>query len=372
MNSDRRHRRVSQTVLRIFLLFPALFVSGCTLPDDSLKIPFNNTPARLDDGWRIATPESQGFDPVRLGQAYELFFSEDDYVPARSLLVVRNGYLVAEGYCRDLDDIHQKYHVMSVTKSVTSLLTGIAVDRGLLEDLDSTLYSIIPDKFDNDPDRRRITVRHLLTMKSGIDFDNDLFTREMQFEATGDGIAHILSKPMIHDPGAVFNYQDCDPHLLSAALQRLSGMTLREFADSYMFRRIGVSDYLWLEHNDGTTYGPFGIYMKPRDLARIGKLVVQNGEWEGQQVVSREWIELSTAMQTRTDEDFDYGFFWWMVPDENAFTASGHGGQYIFNVPALDLVIVFTAEPDTDGENVAVGLDHFLVLTRLIIGAAES
>jgi CubicO group peptidase (beta-lactamase class C family) len=356
------------------LLLLVLASAGC-IHDGRLKIPYNDTPRPLDDGWPIAVPESLGMDGAKLRQAYELFFSEHDFVPARSLLVVRRGALVAEAYCRDLDDISRIGALMSATKSVTSLLTGIAIDNDGADSLDRTLYSLIPGKFDTDSAKRRITLRHLLTMRSGIDFDNDHFSLEMDHDVHGDGIAHVLHKPLLYQPGTTYNYQDCDPHLMSAALQEIVGMTLDRFAQERLFRPIGISKHLWLAHHDGTTYGGYGLYLTPRDMARIGKLVLQSGRWEGRQVIPEGWIRLSTARQTEMDAEnarlgFDYGFYWWRVPELAAFTAYGHGGQYIFVAPAQELVIVLTAEPDTDIDTVAITLPQFLVLARTIVDAA--
>ena len=352
----------------------ALAITGC-VPDAKLKIPYNDAPAVVDDGWPVATPASQGLDPDGIREAYRIFFSEDDFVTARSLLVVRNGYLVAEGYCRDLDDIGVKRAIQSATKSVTSLLVGMAIDKGLLDSVDRTLYSVLPDKFDGVEAKREITFRDLMTMKSGLDFDNDDFTLDMAYDVRGDGTAHILRKPLVHAPGTVFNYQDCDPHLVGAALERLAGMSLDEFAAANLFGPIGISDFIWLRHRDGTTYGGYGLYLAPRDLARLGQLVAQGGEWDGEQVVSVAWIDTSTAKQSEMDPDakasgFDYGFYWWRVPEIGAFTAYGHGGQYVMMVPAKDLVIVMTAEPDTNGDTVAIGLAHFADLAHIIIDAA--
>jgi CubicO group peptidase (beta-lactamase class C family) len=355
------------------LLF-GLALTGC-VPDARLKIPYNDAPAVLEDGWPIATPEAQAFDRAGLRRAYESFFSEDDYVTARSLLVVRNGYLIAEGYCRDPRDIRQQRAIQSATKSVTSLLTGIAIDLGYLDDLGRTLYSIMPDEFGSDPAKLGITLFDLMTMKSGIDFNNDDFTREMEFHVRGDGAKHILAKPMIHEPGTVFNYQDCDPHLLGAALQRLTGSTLEQFAKSRLFEKIGITNYVWLKHHDGTTYGAYGLYLVPRDLARIGKLVAQRGRWNDEQVVSEQWIDLSTSRQSEVDPvgtglGFEYGLYWWRIPEIGAFTAYGHGGQYILVVPAKNLVIVMTAEPDTNGDTAEIRLEQFVVLARVIIDSA--
>jgi CubicO group peptidase (beta-lactamase class C family) len=357
-------------------LLLALALAGC-LRDDPLKIAYNDTPAPLDDGWPISAPQTQGIAPSGLRAAYERFFSEDDFVTARSLLVVSHGYLVAEGYCRDRADIGRRYAIQSATKSVTSLLAGICIDRGLLDRVDRPLADFIGDEFPCDPQKLTITLRDLLTMRSGIDFDNDHFTMEMAYDVRGDGVAHILRKPLIHAPGSTYNYQDCDPHLLGAALERVTGMQLREFAAVHLFAKLDIRDPIWLAHADGTTYGAYGLYLTPREMARIGKLMAQRGRWEGEQVVSQAWIDESTALQTQmTPQDqaagFEYGYYWWRVPELGAFTAYGHGGQYIFVVPSRDLAIVMTAEPDTDAETVAIGLTQFLELARIVIAATEA
>jgi CubicO group peptidase (beta-lactamase class C family) len=379
MGSERRRSRRdsvsarARSFARLPVLLLALALTGC-LRDDPLKITYNDTPAPLDDGWPVAAPQSQGVAPAGLRAAYERFFSEDDFVTARSLLVVRHGYLVAEGYCRDQADIGRAYAIQSATKSVTSLLTGICIDQGLLDRVDRPLADFIADEFPCDPQKLAITLRDLLTMRSGIDFDNDHFTMEMAYEVRGDGIAHILRKPLIHAPGSTYNYQDCDPHLLGAALERLTGMPLRAFAQQNLFAKIGIRDPVWLAHADGTTYGAYGLYLTPRDMARIGKLMAQRGRWDGEQIVSEAWIDESTALQTQmTPQDqaagFEYGFYWWRIPELGAFTANGHGGQFIFVAPAKDLVIVMTAEPDTDAETVAIDLTQFLELARIVLAA---
>jgi CubicO group peptidase (beta-lactamase class C family) len=212
-------------------------------------------------------------------------------------------------------------------------------------------------------------------MKSGLDFSNDDFTLEMAYDVRGDGAAHILRKPLVHQPGTFYNYQDCDPHLVGAALERLTGASLEEFAVANLFGKIGISDFIWLRHRDGTTYGAYGLYLTPRNLARLGKLVIQRGQWDGAQVVSPAWIDTSTAKQTDMDPEgashgFDYGFYWWRVPELGAFTAYGHGGQYVLVVPAKNLVVVMTAEPDTNGDTAEILLPHFVDLARIVIEAA--
>lgn len=164
-------------------------LAGC-IPDGELKIGFNMTPQALDDGWETSTPTKEGFSEEMLRQAYERFFS-DEYVTAISLLVVRHGKLVAEGYCRSLNDRDVIRNIQSATKSVTSLVFGQARALGYVDHVDQELYAFVPLAFDDDPRKRAITLRHLLTMRSGIDFPNSDFSVELISEAPREQTRYI-------------------------------------------------------------------------------------------------------------------------------------------------------------------------------------
>lgn len=367
--------RMSSIYLRVTVSAALLSIAaalGC-LPDGKMKIPYNDRPRELHDGWPISTPAAEGFDPEKLRGAYRQFFDEDRFVTAISLLVIRHGKLVAEGYCRSLDDIDQLNAIQSATKSVTSLLTGIAIADGSLEGVDQTIYDLIPDKFDDDPKKKTITVEDALTMRTGIAFDNDSFSEEVLIEGTSDSLRYILTKPLGAEPGTLFEYEDCNPHLLGGAIQRAVGTSMEAFAQARLFGPLGIDDYIWEMYGDGITYGAVGLYLKPRDLAKIGLLALRDGNWQGQQIVPAEWIAKSTSSVVDTpatpDLGFRYGYYWWTIDRLGAFTADGHGGQYAFVVPERDLVIAFTAEPHTNGDTVSINLEEFEILAEAIIGA---
>jgi CubicO group peptidase (beta-lactamase class C family) len=163
---------MNRSLTIIFYLLISLWIGGCVV-DSELKIDLNIEPAATNDGWEISTPVDEGFDESALREAYDLFFSENDYITGISLLIVRNGKLVTEGYCRDIADRDVKRNIQSATKSFTSLVFGIARDMGYFDNLDQKLYDIIPEAFDSDLNKRDITLRHLMTMKSGLEFNND-------------------------------------------------------------------------------------------------------------------------------------------------------------------------------------------------------
>lgn len=362
------------TFERLVVLLAAAAALPACLADGPVKIDYNDQPRQLGDDWEIAAPEEKGFDPAKLRRAFETFFSEDELVPVISLLVIREGALVAEGYARDLDDVHHKNAIMSATKSVTSLATGIAVERGLL-DIDLPLRTWLPSQLAGLGERKAgITVADLLTMRSGLDFPNEDFSMDMAHEVRGDGLRHILEHPLRADPGSRFLYQDCNPHLVSGAIQAAVGRTLADFADEHLLGPLGIRDRLWLAHADGVTYGPYGLYLKPRDFAKLGLLALREGRWGDRQLVSPEWMRRSTAaVVSPTGElalgGLEYGFYWWVRPEAGAFFAWGHGGQYLYAVPALDLLVVLTAEPDTNRDGGDIWPPAFFRLTDLVIEA---
>ena len=355
--------RISVVITFISLL------TGCLL-DGSLKHRNTAVPEQLGDDWEISSPTAEGMDEAFLAEVYDMFYDEGRYYNALALLIVRNGKLVFETYSRGPKDRERLHHVQSVTKSVTSLVFGMVRDAGYFAVLDAPCASFMPEKFAVAPDKSAITPRHLLTMRSGIAFDNDVFSVELHIKSPDDPVTYILGKPMYADPGEKFYYRDCDPHLLSALVSHVTGRTLEQWAKAYLFPEIGIAEYHWLEDPEGTTTGAYGIYLKPRDLARLGQFVLQRGTWNSIEVISSGWVDESTTFQTETGfSDFDYGYYWWTVPELNAFTAWGHGGNSIFIAPAKDLVVVMISLPDVDNDTVGTKLPEFIPLARLITTA---
>jgi len=230
----------------------------------------------------------------------------------------------------------------------------------------------MPDKFDADMRKRQITLRHLLTMKSGIAFYNDDFSDVMLIDKPKDQARYILEKPLYNEPGVEFYYRDADPQLVSSAVEKVVGKTLEQIARQHVFSPLGIRNYYWEANVEGTSLGAHGLVMRPRDLAKIGQMVLDRGRWNGIQLVSEEWIGLSTSVQSETgDDDFGYGYYWWIVPEIDAFTAWGHGGNSILLVPDRGLVVTMTSLPHTNEGVVGTSLHDFLPLVKLIIAAAK-
>lgn len=347
------------------------------VPDGLFKHPSTTTPEQLGDGWETAAPESVDLDPDSLDKVMDEVSVEDRYLNVLALLVARRGRLVFETYLRKPEDRDQYHHIMSVTKSVTSLGTGLAFGHGLSSNIDTALYAYLPDEFDADPRKREITIRHLLTMRSGLLFDNSDFSIEIFANRPDDEIAYILAKPLYADPGDSFYYRDCDPQLLSCAIERATGQTLAELVHDGIFTPLGIADYYWEHTRAGHTSGAMALHLRARDMAKLGQLVLQRGAWQEEQLVPAAWVDSATAPQTTVPEGeehgWSYGYYWWIVPRFNGFTAWGSGGQYILVVPDKELVIVMVSMPDVSGDaGVPTKLDGFEDLVAPIVNGCGS
>jgi len=229
------------------------------------------------------------------------------------LLIVKNGKLIFEAFTQGSQLRDRYQHVQSVTKSVTSIVFGMAFADGYIDSLDQLLYTILPDEFPDDPAKRQISLRHLLTMRSGIQFDNDVFSVEIHADRPDDPIRYILEKGMYNAPGAEFYYRDCDPHLISAVLQRALGRSMKSYAAEKLFGPLGITDYYWIADPAGITSAAHGLHIRPRDMAKLGQMMLDNGRWQGVQVVDSAWVAASTSQQTtigpQEGTNFSYGYY---------------------------------------------------------------
>jgi len=346
------------------ILFLGVYFFGC-LKDEDIKIIYEGyVPESLKDGWEISSPAAEGFSEQGIDEVYRNFYSEALYPTIHSLLIVRNGKLVAEAYCRDKRDRDRFHSIQSATKSITSLLVGIAIDQGLIDSVNQTIFEFIPEYFDDDLNKREITLHDVLTMETGLDFDDDKHTVEL-IHWKGSTLEYVLHKNLIFTPGTDWYYGDGNPQLLSGVIQKVSGKTEEEFAKKYLFAPLDITLYQWEKAADGLTFGAVGLWLTPRDMAKIGKLMVQDGMWNGMQVVSSEWIAESTKRQSTNQ---NYGYYWYPWEEENAYYASGHGGQLIYVVPDQQLTIVITADSYSNSSALSARFDELFkgVLNSII------
>lgn len=305
-----------------------------------------NTPARdywPTQNWQTASPESLGFDSEKLAAAINTMKSDGTAI--HSLTIIRYGKILLDFYFYPYDGT-TLHDVASVTKSVTTTLIGIAADQGLL-DMDAPMVSFFPDRviaYLNDW-KKAITVRDLASMSSGLDCyrTTEVEPTLQEMKASEDWVQFALDLEAIHEPGTVWNYCSPGMHILSAILTQATGMSALEFAQQNLFTPLGINEVIWPADAAGINEGWGDLALFPRDMAKIGYLWANHGLWDGQQIVSRQWIEKAIKPQITTDNDDMYGYgFWINQGGIHSFRAAGRNGQEIQVVPDFDVVIVKT------------------------------
>lgn len=310
------------------------------------------------DRWRTATPEAQGLSSAELAKAFD--FIQAQQVNIHSMLIVRNGFLVLEAYFHPCGskDLH---NICSCTKSVSSTLVGIAIDKGKIRSVQESLGALFPGRrVENDsPAKRRITLKHILTMSSGMNYPLLGEPRLAPMQKAPDTVQFILDLPMIAEPGATFGYNSGGSHLLSALITLRTGQTAEEFARQNLFGPLGIRNFSWRTDAQGNTRGWSDLMMTSPDMARIGYLFLKKGRWDGKQIVSRRWVEEATRKYIAASSTAGYGYQWWLQKDPPRFEALGRAGQRITVIPQLDVVVVFTGggfEPADVGRFIASAL----------------
>ncbi len=344
-----RSKRPSRDFKKLAARFPGSYLwrSRYAMAQADLKA------SKIDDGWQIGDYESAGLDRAPFDRLLAAV-AANRYQNLHGVVVVKGDAILAEAYF-DGHTRHRPHDTRSVGKSVVSLLAGIAIDRDLLS-LETRVYDAFPS-FQAKADPKLVDAlraKHLLAMSSGYDaFDNreDSPGNENYYQANlKDWSAHVLGLPMAFEPGSRTVYASANYMLLGDLVAKSSGQTLEAFAREALFSPLDVGDAVWFHKPDGSAYGAGGIRLTPRDLAKLGRLVVASGRWRGRQVVSEAWIRLLSTPTGRKiwgQKDYAYG---WYCHEESArgrtlavVSAAGNGGQRIWAIPALDAVAVVTA-----------------------------
>lgn len=323
----------------------AVLVAFVVIPQPGDPPQPDTLPYWPTEGWQTRPPEAQGIDSSRLAEA--MLSWQEQGIPIHSLMLIRNGYVVADSTFYPYDG-QSAHDVASVTKSVMSILIGIAVDQGKLS-LDDTMVSFFPNRPIANLDARKeaITVRHLVGMTSGLEclIDGQENNTVIAMFASPDFAQFVLDRPMAAEPGSEFFYCNSAFHLLSPILQQATGMTALEFAQQNLFEPLGIEDTPWPTDPQGHNIGFGAISLHPQDMARLGLLFLQKGQWEGEPIVSRAWVEESTKAQINAPDQAPnpFGYGWWADADmEGVYFAGGRLGQYILVYPQWDMILVTT------------------------------
>ncbi len=341
-------------------------------------------PEQTDDGLVTGHLSDYGFD---LGTITSLGnrILDGTYANIHSVLIVKDGVLVLDdyfpgpGYNRgytvwDKETLHSMH---SVTKSFTSALIGIAIDQGQIGSVDDKISTYLPeyaDVFDGS-ERDSIRIKHLLSMTAGLYWDewtypyDDIRNTHVALAMSPDPVRYALELPIEAPPGEIFQYNSGMSITLGRIVHNASGLTTDSFAEQYLFGPLGITDYDWYSYPDGTFQTGGGLWLRPRDMAKFGLLYLNGGRWGGEQVVSEGWVNDSAQQHA---PGVGYGFQWWLGyyglggQVIESFSARGRGGQYIFVLPELDLVVVFTGWNDNELAGQAFDMLRDYVLVALI------
>ncbi len=324
-------------------------------------------PQTMKDGWATGHIKDSG---VSLQPMKQLVEDLDKYpLNVHSVLVIKNDKLIFEEYFKGMDQRRGKslgevefgpetlHDQRSVTKSFTSALMGIAIEKDLIK-LDDKIFKFFPkDKDLNKGQKKDITIEHLLTMSSGLEWDEETYpysddrNSETAMDYSESSTRYVLEQKVVTKPGEKFEYCGGCTMLLAGAIQHVTGKKMDKWAEQVLFAPLGIDQYEWLQHDDGHPTAASGLRLTPRSMAKFGYLYANNGKWHGKQVLSKTWVDASTQFHAEVapDAERQYGYQWWLEDAQDGdisfkvHVARGNGGQRIYVVPALKLIAVLTA-----------------------------
>jgi len=337
--------------------------------------------------WPIVTPQSQKISVDSL-KTFDDDIADGKYGYIDGMIVTRHGKLVYQkSYKHDYDKIygedakrksglnqldpggpynyyndwwHPYYHgselhsLQSVTKTITSVIIGVATNRKEFPDLSTTVLSFFDTSQVKNIDerKRRLTIRHLLTMTSGFEWNENLPYSDPKndcsvMEASFDWIQYVIDKPMAFEPGQIFNYNSGSSELLAYIFRKATGKDIEEYAAQHLFSPLGIDQFYWKRIPTGLVDTEGGLYLAATDLAKIYYLFLKDGNWNGKQLVTPEWVKASVTPAIAVRPEVKYGYKWWLFSYGNdnskyAWAGSGFGGQWPIIIPEYDIVAVFT------------------------------
>ncbi len=380
----------------ILLLLLQVFLDSCqkenspTTPDESSY----QIPEQTNDGWETASLSDVGIEITPIIDIVEKVENEV-YKEVHSIVIIKDGKLVFEEYFPGHDfgytgenyhgelinfDRNTKHNTHSATKSIVSALVGIANDKGFIGNVHDKIFSYFTDySFLNNEENDKITVEHLLTMTSGLQWNEwDVSVSEanhdiVRFNLSSDPVQFILSKPVVSEPGTQFYYNGGGVDLLGQLIKiAAEGTRVDDFSDQYLFAPLGITNYEWQTLRSGIICCHGDIYINSRDLAKFGYLFLNNGIWKGNRIISEEWVKKSTEAYLSLPQlnwADSYGYLWWLKnfyynnQVVESIKAMGWGGQEIVIFKNLNMVVVFT------GANYVSNPPCDEIITRFILPA---
>lgn len=293
--------------------------------------------------WKHDTAENHNMNNEKLENFYKEIGNHTDIYGA---LVIKDDNIIGEYYKEGYNQ-DSIFTLQSCSKSVTSSLIGIAIDKGYIRDVNVPISEYFPEILEsNNQNLKEITIWHLLTHTSGLNMNDTNNWNEWRISE--NWIDYILSRGSKSKPGTRFDYSTGNSHLLSVILQKATGMTAYDFGKKYLFEPLGMESVKCELDPQGYSDGGNGFSMNVYDMAKFGRLFLNKGEWEGKQIISQNWIEESTKVQfDRKAGSANYGYQWWVrtfgSQKYDAYFAQGHWGQFIFVIPEINLMVVFTS-----------------------------
>ena len=333
-------------------------------------------PEAISKGWDISSLSEEGVKPDKIEELIQDILDEK-FKKIHSVLLVKDEKLILEEYFHGYNR-EKPHEIRSATKSIGSVLTGIAIERGYIKSVDEKIYPHFQSyetRDQGDPRVRDVTLKTLLTMTSGYacdDHGSKKFQCERNMYKADDWVEYALNLPMAYQPGKHWAYNSASLWLVGEIIANTSKMTIPEFADKYLFEPMGINDFQWGFSPKGKAWLAGNAKMKPRDMAKFGSMILNKGRWKNTQIVSKKWVAESTREYARTHGGvYGYGYLWWrgktIINNQviETIAALGNGGQQIHIFPKLDLIAVFTG----GNYNSDLGAQPVQMLTKYILPA---
>jgi CubicO group peptidase (beta-lactamase class C family) len=343
--------------MKQFILFLFILPYSCAQHENSA----NNKPTQLNDGIQTSTLIDVGIDE-KLINAMQDSITDGSYHNVHSVLILCNNKLVYEKYWPGHDEnrrtnftgqtVHNRdslHGIRSITKSITSAAVMIALDKGKIKNLDQRLFDFFPEfsKYATGK-KKEITIRHLLTMTSGLNW-HESYNDSLKQHDLSYALDFILRQPLVQEPGSKFSYNSGSSQLVAQIVEKATGMDIEKFTVKHLFEPLGINNFDWAKEKNGLISAWAGLRMRSRDMMKFGMLYLNNGKWNDKQIISGNLVEESMRTHIYSEKPYGYGYQFWTLVDSvqnhlvKTIEASGNGGQKIEINRSKNLLLVITA-----------------------------